>query len=183
MNDYTLCGFDDGILHIREPDPGGRAVCFVAHSMPVAPLCATPGGHPIGRDVPGDVGVVLASGGEATAGVCRFCARAWLERRASAEAEARARLRARGVRVSEPAARTPANVVADLRLGLRVSQAGLARRLGTTQTVVSRWETGKHKPHRSAWAAMRGLAAGGGDRCAKVLREIDSMKEAYDGRP
>jgi DNA-binding transcriptional regulator YiaG len=123
---------------------------------------------------------VLAAAGEATAGVCRFCARAYLERRAALEAKMRAALPAGVWRSAEPGARTPADVVVDLRSGLRLSQAQLAGRLGTTQTVVSWWETGKHRPSRMSWTAMRGLAAAGRDRCARVLREIDAMKEACD---
>ena len=160
------------MLHIRTDVGALNPPRYEVHSMPVAPLCATPGGHPVGRDVFGPITDHIL---DASTGICRLCAKAYRERLAAAVAAAHQGLAwaPRGT----PPARTEADVVVDLRAALRLSQAGLARRLGTTQTVVSRWETGEHTPRRSIWVVLRGLAAAGGERCSKVLKEIDTIKE------
>ena len=45
-----------------------------------------------------------------------------------------------------------------IREGMRLTQADLADRLGTTQTCISRWESGRRSPRGPAVVLLRRLA-------------------------
>ena len=63
--------------------------------------------------------------------------------------------------VVEPEA-TFAAWLRELRRRLRLSQDGLARRVGVSQTTVGRWEQGAAHPPRATLARLAELAAGAG---------------------
>ena len=62
-----------------------------------------------------------------------------------------------------------------LRVALRMSQRALAARLGVYHTSVVGWETGRHRPSRLAWSAMRLLAETLGDDGAKTVAAINEV--------
>lgn len=60
------------------------------------------------------------------------------------------------------------DVVHDLRTRAGLSQADLARRIGTTQSAVSRWENGHDEPR---WSTLEHVASACGLRATIVVDE------------
>lgn len=170
MNRHHLYLIDDDPwkrLHVRPHDPAYGPVYDRSYSPRLGPLCVGEKDHPIGRDVVGEIDE------RTLRRCCPVCAERYRRLWQASWKATQERLEAEtGVRLWKPHTRGLGDIVADLRVVLRVSQHELARKMGTSQAVVSMWETGKHVPSRMAWMLMRKLAAEAGERGAKILEEI-----------
>jgi len=144
---FGLCQIG-GMLHLRRTDEG---VAFEA-DYPMSGVLCTPATTPLGRDVRHDIH-------ELRAHCCWLCLRAY---------------HAAPENAHRKAPRTIEQIVGDLRTALRVGQRRFAEMMGTTQTSVSYWETGKHKPSKMARRRMRELARLAGDRGQRVLEALEA---------